>query len=968
MFYSHKYNKLKIYYQNVRGLRTKTLDFYHSIAISDYDVVVLCETWLTSSIKDSELFDDRYFVYRRDRESSGFHGGKSGGGVLIAVSKRWTSYRLQKYESKCEDVWVGIDIKINKKLERLLICGIYLPPPIQKHVLDNFICNTNNVLENNVYSIILGDFNLSCIQWSGAPNSPLTATCDTNSSYAAQLLDLVSYNGLKQYNHILNSKNKTLDLLLSSIDIEMVESSMSPLVNIDSYHPPLEIKLANQLDDNTCLQPNSNLIYRFHKGDYTKIIEHLHAVDWNEMFSEYDSVNVMVDKFYAVIHETIKLYVPRSPPKSKNRYPVWFNRGIICVLREKFKYRKLYSKFKNPLDLISFKLLKERSELLINESHQKYIASIESTIKSNPKIFWSFIKHKNKNSNGYPSKMYYKNDSTTDGSKICNLFANCFSSVYRSNNPDIDINKFNIDEITSNYIDTITFTTDQVKQALKNLDPNKGAGSDCISPMYAVKCADTLAKPLSMILNKSLSDGVFPSLWKEARIVPIYKSGDKSNVENFRPISILPVFGKVFESLLCPIIYWHTKHLIIPQQHGFVKGRSTATNLVSFISDVVEAVDSRASADVIYTDFSKAFDTVNIKILIKKLSLYGISGQLLNWCNSYLSNRKSKIVLNGYESQVYMASSGVPQGSHLGPLFFILFINDVISCFHHSNCYLYADDLKIVKNISNEIDVKLLQDDLDRFVSWCNVNCLKLNHNKCYYMHFSRKKSPHYSSYKLFNHDLKEVDTIRDLGVIVDNKLRFNKHIENIVTRSFKLLGFMNRNCKEFKTAFSRISVFNCLIRTVLEYCSSVWSPMYEIHRKRVESVNKRFLWHLAFQKHKAKEYPSYKKRLGYFKLQSLHRRRDITDLKFLHKLVNGRLDCPILVSKVVINAPTKLPRPSKYALFSTKMFKSNLGHLSSVNRMQLLYNKISKGTNVDISDKPGVYMRSICTYYENDK
>jgi hypothetical protein len=227
-------------------------------------------------------------------------------------------------------------------------------------------------------------------------------------------------------------------------------------------------------------------------------------------------------------------------------------------------------------------------------------------------------------------------------------------------------------------------------------------------------------------------------------------------------------------------------------------------------------------------------------------------------------------------------------------------------------------------------------------------------------MHFSRKKAPHSSSYTLCNHMLREVDTIRDLGVIIDNKLRFHMHIDNVVTRSFKLLGFILRNCKEFKTAQSRITIFNCLIRTILEYCSSVWSPMYEVHKKRIESVNKRFLWHLAFQEHKAKELLSYSTRLGYFKLQNLEKRREITDLKFLHKLVNNQLDCPLLLSRVFFNTPYKLPRYSKYTLFFNKLFKSNLGHFSSLNRMQILYNKVSKGTNVDVFTRPGPFIRSI--------
>lgn len=452
-----------------------------------------------------------------------------------------------------------------------------------------------------------------------------------------------------------------------------------------------------------------------------------------------------------------------------------------------------------------------------------------------------------------------------------------------------------------------------------------------------------------MIYNKSLCTGCFPKTWKEARVVPIFKSGDKSAANNYRPVSILSIFGKVFEALVYPILSWHVKQSLMPEQHGFMKGRSTATNLACFISDLVDAVDRGSPVDVIYTDFSKAFDKVDHKLLVKKLHTIGIAGNLLQWCESYLVKRTSKVVVNGYSSKLFLTRSGVPQGSHLGPLFFNIFINDVTSCFVHSKIYVHADDLKIIKRIECNEDTYKLQEDLDRFSQWCSDNNMLLNADKCNHVHFSRRKGPYFRNYKINDQVIYEKEVIRDLGVYIDNKLRFNIHVDKIATKGFKMLGFILRNCKDFKRASTKIAIFNSIVRSGLEYCSVVWTPFYEVHKRRLESVQKRFLWHLSYHCNMARILTSYSSRLKHFKLMSLENRRVILDHLFLYKIINTHIDCPRLLSQVNLNVPYKLARKSKYRLLRAKGFKTNLGHFSTINRMQVQFGRLSCSPSVDI-------------------
>ncbi len=260
-----------------------------------------------------------------------------------------------------------------------------------------------------------------------------------------------------------------------------------------------------------------------------------------------------------------------------------------------------------------------------------------------------------------------------------------------------------------------------------------------------------------------------PSNWKSANIVAIHKSGSRQNVANYRPISLLPLISKVFERILCNHLWRHVQPAISEQQHGFVPGRDCTTNLTSLLQEAYSAVDRRGQLDIIYTDFSKAFDRVSHKHLIHKLASFNVHSNLLNLLSSYLTYRRHRVVVDGQCSSWHPVPSGVPQGSVLGPMLFSLFINDLPQCITNKSL-LFADDMKVFRPVYNESDCISLQEDIHKISNWCSTWQLNLNFAKCSVLSVTLKKKPCLFNYSVNNNVLNRVSVQKGLGIFIDKQ------------------------------------------------------------------------------------------------------------------------------------------------------------------------------------------------------
>ena len=323
-------------------------------------------------------------------------------------------------------------------------------------------------------------------------------------------------------------------------------------------------------------------------------------------------------------------------------------------------------------------------------------------------------------------------------------------------------------------------------------------------------------------------------------MVPVHKSGDPENVANYRPISILNAIPKVFENLVTKFLTSCLGPNIIHEQFGFKKNSSTELNLLTYLDILTGALEGGVEVHSIYTDFSKAFDRVNHGLLISKLKTLGVSGTLLLWINSYITGRTQMVHLNNFKSSKILVSSGVPQGSHLGPLLFNIFINDILSCFKHSHFLLFADDLKLFLKISTLDDCFALQEDLDRLTEWCHTSGMDLNVLKCKVIKFHRSRNFNNFAYHIEGSPLGCVDQISDLGVLFSSNLDFTSHIDNVINKSLRMLGFVKRSTGGFSSINAIKTLYSSYVRAHLEYAASVWSPNYMCHINRIERVQRK--------------------------------------------------------------------------------------------------------------------------------
>jgi hypothetical protein len=511
---------------------------------------------------------------------------------------------------------------------------------------------------------------------------------------------------------------------------------------------------------------------------------------------------------------------------------------------------------------------------------------------SRGKNFTRYIKSKMKTRTGIGPLKNNEGQLVSDNKEMACILNNFFSSVFTKEDKE---NLPQKEKETNVEIGEVTVTREKIMKKIDKLRKDSAPGPDGIHPMLLKETKYEISKPLCIIFEQSLQSGEVPADWRVAAVTAIYKKGTKSEPGNYRPVSLTSVACKLIEGIIKDKLMDHLleNKLINDSQHGFLPGRSCATNVVQFMDVVTKIIDKGNPADIFYLDFAKAFDKVPHERLLLKLAAKGVAGRILKWIRNWLTGRTQWVVLNGAKSESSNVDSGMPQGTILGPPLFTVHIDDIDLVAMLAEILIkFADDTKGAKEITCEGDRRILQEILDNLQKWASTWGMEFNTSKCKIMHVGRG-NPGYTYY-LNGTELSTTEEEIDVGITVQKSLKPGRHCEKAANRATAILKLILRNF-HYRDRNVFMKLYKQYVRPHLEYSSPAWSPSSRADIEKLEAVQRKALSQVAGLQGK-----SYEQRCEELKLESLEERRKKQDMKLVHSMLlgKGNIRCETLFEK----------------------------------------------------------------------
>jgi hypothetical protein len=741
---------------------------------------------------------------------------------------------------------------------------VYRSPNAEPDEIASMLTMLKSISDKQV--LVMGDFNYPKINWN---------TWESDAS-GEDFLDVILNNFWTQHVSRPTREDNILDLVISS------EEGMVENLTVDEHLGNSDHNMVCfQLVCETKITAVDQVRYNYNKGDYNGMHAFLSLVNWN-----FDELNVddMWCKFRDTILQMVKQFVPISKQK-KSRFPRWMTREALRARNLKHKMWQRYQTSKLYNDKVEYKRVLNKATATFREAKFNFEKKLSAEVKTNPRSFYAYVRSKSKTKDKVGPLKDDLGNVVVDDERACNVLNKYFSSVFTRENKNCTASDFPVLKylFTGNREDVLhDVDIDEVLvvNKLNQLRGNKAPGVDGIVPMILLKCADVISKPLCKIFNASLNTGIVPSDWRRANVTAIFKKGRRDDPANYRPVSLTCIIGKVMESIIKDRIDNHlTKfNLIGESQHGFTKKKSCLTNLLEFFEFMHEQVDSGQLVDVIYLDFQKAFDKVPHRRLVLKVEAYGIVGNVLRWIDNWLTGREQRVVLNQQCSDWSDVISGVPQGSVLGPLLFVLFINDIDRSVVN-RLLKFADDTKLFGCVSTQQQIDVLRADLNTLFKWSEEWQMVFNVEKCKVMHFG--KSNVKTVYNMGVGTLSVTDAEKDLGVIVQNDLKVSQQCVKVTKTANQVLGMIKRTFKSRSNCII-LRLYKSLVRPHLEYCVQSWRPHLEKDKRKLENVQKRVLNMLNLKSN------SYEGKLVEVNMSTLETRRLRGDLIEVFKIFKG--------------------------------------------------------------------------------
>ena len=883
---------LKLFVINFQSVMAKRASFLNLIHGHHPDIIFGTETWLSPEINTTEFLPTGYTLFRRDR-SDGY------GGVLLAFRDTFsvTEYLINNY-SQCEI----IACNLTYKNEKIIICSVYRPPSADTTYLQELILILEEIVISNPTTTIWigGDLNFPGINWSDNTVS--------NNHYPLTLynifLDFIADHGFFQIVLTPTRNNSILDLFLTNQPSTIESCKVIPGI---SDHEIVSITNTTTIPYS---KPHARNILLWHKADLESINNHIaqFANTFLNSHDHSDSIDILWDEFKMLCKSCLDM-IPQKKVSTKVR-PSWLTDNIRRLSRRKqrkYNTARLTNKIE---DWAAYRHLK-KVQKLCRTSHNNYVLSLLDSHNKCTKKFWKYIKGLRKEQISI-NTLHLNGEIHTDSEIKANILNNQFVSVFTEED------RLPLPNLSGEPIPNITQLSVEVEGVLSlliNIDPHKATGPDNIPPRLLRETAYQMAPLLTFIFQSSLDQGKLPADWKLANITPLYKKGSRTDPANYRPISLTSVCCKMLEHIIYSSIFSHLErhNVLCDSQHGFRTRRSCETQLIGVINDFQDCLNAGNHIDALFLDFPKAFDKVSHSKLCHKLSHYGINGKILHWIKDFLTDRLQSVVLEGKSSRPHPVLSGVPQGTVLGPLLFLLYINDITKPIK-STIRLYADDILMYRIINSENDCSCLQNDLNSLGNWSELWQMKFNPAKCIHLTITNKKIYIKYCYQIYDQYIKQTSSAKYLGVTIDRHLTWKDHINEICNKANITKAFLKRNIHQCPTSI-KANCYKSFVRPILEYAAMIWSPHLQYQTYQLEKIQRSAA---RFVMNDYSRYSSVSNMLNHLSWPTLEQRRKYIKLVMFFKIIHGLVDISFTLTLSPFNLITR-GHHSRYILPSIR-------------------------------------------------
>ena len=842
-------------------------------------IIIVSETWINDQKPFLYSLENYIFINKP--------GGNRGGGAGIFLQKNLdynTIENLNLSVPNCEDLWIKLNLPLNKTL---YISSIYRhPSPDIKTFQDSLLDKINTLNNHNHNFIIGGDININFLSNKTQITSYKNHILSQGAIQLAKLPTRVSRKSKTLIDHIYTNipeGKTTTDCMIFDI------SDHLPLITYlkpyQSVKPIFKRKLIRDI---------KNINY---EQFYTELNDNLNITPLNiSTLSANESWNLFEQIYTSTFdkHAPVRLQTRRELKKSSSP---WITKEILNSIKTRQKLYKKAILNSNNLNWSKFRSYRNELNRKILKSKQTYFKSEIIKAKTNSQKTWKTMNKiinikKNNVHNEIKEILDENNQTVNEPKKMSNIFNKYFTTIGSklSQNITSNLNYTNPKHTKNKIRDSFylsPMSPSEVKTYILQLNSNKATKSNSVPIKILKLTVDIVAPILSTIFNKCIYEGVFPDMLKSAEVHPIYKKGSKILTSNHRPISILSPFSKIFERhILNQLTNFIQKHKILhPFQYGFRTNSSTEMAVTQILEEITDKIQNGQFVCSVFLDLAKAFDTVDHSILLGKLYEYGVRGLPAELIKSYLTGRTQRTIVNNITSDPSVVTCGVPQGSILGPLLFNLYINDIIEISNFS-IKLFADDACLLCSSDSPQQLeKLVNTELSKINNWRKSNKLSVNFTKSDYIIFTNKKNNYKFNIKMDLNTLKRTTETRYLGIIIDQKLKWNKHVNYIITKITKV-SYILTKIRHYINTDSIKLLYYSLIHPHLNYCLTAWGGAPPSTLQPLINFQKKIIRIMSFSKFDHPSGPLFSK-LGILPLQLLY---NLNISILMHKTHNNKI------------------------------------------------------------------------------